>query len=293
MHPLLKTLRPHQWAKNLLLVLPAGAGHLVPTPHLLVQLADGVASFSLMASAVYITNDLLDVSADRLHPRKKDRPIAAGAVSVRAAAILAAACAALAILLAFQLSRLFVVTLLGYALLTTAYSVWLKRLLLVDVIVLACLYTIRVMAGAVIVDIRLTRWFLAFSTFLFFSLALVKRVRELRELRSSGGPDSRQVPGRAYQPTDQETLFALGSAATLATALVWCLYITSEDARLLYARPDALWLGLPLLLYWQARVWIFTRRDAMHDDPVEFALRDRVSWLTAACFALTLLLASR
>lgn len=293
MVPVLRMLRPHQWAKNLLLVLPAGAGHVALTPSFLAHLAAGFASISLMASSVYITNDWLDVESDRQHPRKKHRPIASGQVSLQQAAIVAILCATTALALAWWVSPLYLYTLLAYAVLTSAYSAWLKKVLLVDVLVLACLYTVRVVGGAVIADVRLSRWFLAFSIFLFFSLALVKRVRELREVRAAGADDNHSLPGRAYRPVDQNALLSLGSAATMATALVWCLYVTSEDALLLYARPDALWLGLPLLIYWQARVWIFTLRDAMHDDPVAFALRDRVSWLTGACFILTLLLASK
>jgi 4-hydroxybenzoate polyprenyltransferase len=293
MPPLLKMLRPHQWAKNLLLILPAGAGHIPPTPYFFLELLSAFAAFSLMASAVYITNDLLDVEADRKHPRKRLRPIAAGIVSSRSAVVAASVCTVAAFLIAWQLSTMFVLTLLAYAVLTTLYSMWLKRVLLVDVIILACLYTVRVIGGAVVADIRLTRWFLAFSTFLFFSLAVVKRIRELREMRvAGGGGDELQLPGRAYRPSDENALLGLGTAATMVTALVYCLYITSEDALLLYTRPDALWLGLPLLIYWQARVWVFTMRDGMHDDPVAFALRDKVSWLTAACFVFALVLAS-
>ncbi|HPV75735.1 MAG TPA: UbiA family prenyltransferase [Gemmatimonadaceae bacterium] len=293
MIPVLKMLRPHQWAKNLLLVLPAGAGHVALTPSFLAHLGGGFAAMSLMASSVYIANDWLDVESDRLHPRKRHRPIASGKVSLQQAAIVAILCASTALALAWWVSPLFLYTLMAYAVLTSAYSAWLKKVLLVDVLVLACLYTVRVVGGAVIADVRLSRWFLAFSIFLFFSLALVKRVRELREVRAAGADENQSLPGRAYRPVDQNALLSLGSAATMATALVWCLYVTSEDALLLYARPDALWLGLPLLIYWQARVWIFTLRDAMHDDPVAFALRDRVSWLTGACFILSLLLASK
>jgi len=290
MPPFLRLIRPHQWAKNLLLVLPAGAGHVAITPTFLAHLAGGFASMSLMASSVYIANDWLDAESDRLHPRKRLRPIASGEVSLSQAAIVAVLCASTALALAWWVSPLFLYTLLAYAILTSAYSVFLKKILLVDVLVLACLYTVRVVGGAVIADVRLSRWFLAFSIFLFFSLSLVKRVRELR---AAGGGSKESLPGRAYRPVDEPALVSLGSAATMATALVWCLYITSEDARLVYARPDALWLGLPLLIYWQARVWIFTLRDAMHDDPVAFALRDRISWLAGACFLLTLALASR
>ena len=289
---MLRSMRPHQWSKNLLLLLPVGAGHIALTRANGLLLFRGVAAFSLLASAVYIVNDLADVSADRMHPRKRDRPIAAGTLSMPRAMVLAAVCATAAVVLAMGISKTFALTLGGYAVLTTLYSLRLKRVLLVDVIVLATLYTIRVIAGAVLVDIRLTRWFLAFSIFVFFSLALVKRVRELREMSAGGAADDSKLPGRAYRPADQVALVGLGTSATMATALVYCLYITSPEAALLYHRPDALWLGLPLLIYWQARTWVFTLRDAMPDDPVAFALRDPVSWVTAFAFGCVLVLAS-
>ncbi len=286
--PLLKLLRPHQWAKNALLALPALAGHLALTPALLVALGLGFLAFSAVASATYVLNDLVDLETDRRHRSKQHRPLAAGHVSVPAAVGMALAVLAIGIASAWQLPASFQWTLAAYTVATLAYSFDLKRRLLLDVVALSLLYTIRVIAGATLVSVHLTRWFLAFSIFVFFSLALAKRVVELRAHRNEGKAKS----GRGYQNSDVEALQALGAGAVMAASLVYCLYITSEDVARTYRAPDLLWGGLPLLLYWQARIWVLAARDTLHDDPVVFALRDRVSYLVAAGMGLVVWLAT-
>jgi len=287
--PLLRALRPHQWAKNALLLLPALAAHLAWTPALGLDLLGGFAAFSLLASALYLVNDVLDLRHDRLHPTKSRRPLASGQLSVAtalgAAALLFVAAAALAL----GRGAHFQLTLVAYLAINLAYTLDLKRRPVLDVIVLATLYATRVVAGATLVDVPLSRWFIAFALFLFFSLALVKRVAELQAV-----PDGTTgfLQGRSYMRADVPALVALGAACTAASALVYCLYVTGDDVGRLYRHPDLLWAGLPLVLYWQARIWLITNRGDMHDDPVVFALRDRVSYVVLAAFVVTVLAAA-
>lgn len=288
--PILRQLRPHQWVKNGLLALPALAGHLSWTPELARRLALGFIAFSALASAVYVSNDILDLETDRAHPSKRRRPLAAGEISRAQAIVAAIACLAVALALAFVLPRRFGLWLGVYAILTTMYNLLLKQRLLVDVVALASLYTCRIIAGAAVVDIQPTRWFLAFSIFVFFSLALVKRVIELKHATTQ---EVGVTFGRRYSVQDVPVLIGLGTSATAAATLVYCLYISSEQTASFYQSPEALWAGLPLVLYWQARIWILAQRGVLHDDPVVFALRDRTSYIVAAAFLLIVWLATR
>jgi len=287
--PLAKALRPHQWAKNTLLLLPALAAHVAWTPALGLTLLQGVAAFSLLASALYLVNDLADLRHDRLHPTKSRRPLASGQLGVPAAVGAAAILLAAAAALALPLPAAFRLALAAYLGLNVTYTLDLKRRPILDVIVLATLYATRVVAGAALADVPLSRWFLAFSLFLFLSLALVKRVVELKAV-PDGATDF--VRGRAYLRADIPVLASLGAACAAASALVYCLYVTGGEVGRLYRHPDVLWLGLPLILYWQARVWVVTNRGDMHDDPVVFALRDRVSYAVAGLFLLTMVVAT-
>ena len=267
--------RPHQWAKNSLLLLPALAAHLSLGVYLGVTLLAGFASFSFVASGLYLVNDIQDIPHDRLHPTKSLRPVAAGRLPVRRAAAVAAVLLVAAAGIASQLSPGFRWALAAYVGLSLSYSFVLKRRPVLDVIVLATLYATRVVAGAALVGVPLSRWFLAFSLFLFLSLALVKRVAELQAL-----PDGYAgfVRGRSYRRSDIPVLAALGVSCAAACALVYCLYLTSDDVGRLYRHPDLLWAGLPMILYWQARVWLITNRGEMRDDPIDFALRDPESY---------------
>jgi len=287
--PLLRALRPHQWAKNTLLVLPALAAHVAWAPSLGLDLLAGFASFSLLASASYLLNDIIDLPHDRLHPSKCRRPLASGQIPVRLAAGMAAVLLVAAAAIAAGLPQRFQLALGAYLALNLAYTFGVRRLPVADVIALATLYATRVVAGAALVDVPLSRWFLAFSLFLFLSLALVKRVVELQAV-----PDGTTgfVRGRSYLRADIPVLVSLGVACAAASALVYCLYVTGEDVGHLYRRSDVLWIGLPLVIYWQARVWLITSRGDMHSDPVVFALRDRVSWYALAAFLLTVVAAA-
>ncbi len=286
----LREIRPHQWAKNFLIFLPAMAAHLQWTRAQLTDLVAGFVAFSFLASAVYVVNDLVDLPNDRQHATKRNRPIAAGLISRNAAIAGAAILVAISAAATWQMPRLFQVTLAVYLVITTAYSFALKRRVLLDVICLAGLYTIRVVAGSTLVDAPLSQWFLAFSIFFFFALALVKRVAELRPLVSE--TSTKEIAGRGYAGPDLPMLTSLGTSASMASALVYCLYITSSEVTRLYRHPKLLWMGLPLFLYWIARVWLLTARGRMNEDPVVFALRDRMSYLIALGFLVTIWLAA-
>ena len=285
----LRAVRVHQWAKNLLLALPALAAHLGPTPAVIAPLAVAFFSFSLLASAVYLVNDVADLEHDRAHPTKRARPLAAGEIGTGAAMAVAALLAVASLSLAWTLPRAFLQLWAGYMALTTLYSFALKRVVVLDVMVLGALYTARVVAGAAAVEVPLSHWFLAFAVFLFTSLAILKRMVE-----SLGvvGRDEESLAGRGWAARDIPVLLGFGAACSVASALVYCLYITSDEVRQLYGRPDILWLGLPIVLYWLGRVWLLAQRGLVHEDPLLFALHDRVSYVVGAAIALTLWLAA-
>jgi 4-hydroxybenzoate polyprenyltransferase len=283
----LKALRLHQWSKNVLVFVPLIAAHRAGEIPLLLQAVFAFLAFGLCASSVYLLNDLLDLPADRAHPRKRARPFAAGTIpilhGVALIPLLLLASAGLTLLL----PPLFAATLALYYLSTLAYSLSLKRLVLVDVLLLAGLYTVRVLAGAAAVVVTPSFWLLAFSIFLFLSLALAKRHAELKVLLKQGTEKSR---GRGYHAADIDALMSLGSAAGYMAVLVLALYINSPTVRDLYHRPEVIWLLCPLLLYWISRVWLGAHRGKLHDDPVVFAFKDHVSRLVlvlAAGIALT------
>ena len=275
-----RALRLHQWLKNLLLFVPALAAHELDNMALLSQAGIGFIVFGLCASSVYLLNDLLDLGADRRHPRKRHRPLAAGTISIKAGAALVPALLVAAFAGALALLPLaFAAALAVYYGLTLAYSFWIKGKLMADVIVLAALYTMRIIAGAAAVAIMPSFWLLALSMFLFLSLAMVKRYSELASLESVGRT---RALNRNYEAGDYAMLSSLGAASGYTAVLVLALYINSDDVVLQYRHPMAFWLLCPLLLYWISRVWLLTGRGQMHDDPVVFALRDRVSrWLAA------------
>lgn len=285
---LIRAMRPHQWSKNALLVLPALAAHLPWSGSLAWTLVTGFFAFSFLASAGYILNDLADLPHDRQHKIKRHRPVASGDLPIPWALASAAGLVGVAGAIAWTLPEVFRAVLASYFVLAVTYSLVLKRREMIDVITLATLYTSRVVAGAVLVDVALSRWFLAFSVFFFISLALIKRVAELLD---PSDEESEGAPGRAYLRSDVPFLTSFGSAAVAASGLVYCLYITGDDVNGLYRAPDLLWLGLPLLLYWQGRIWILAARGKLMQDPVLFALRDTVSHVAIGAFLITVWLA--
>ena len=268
---MLRALRPHQWSKNLLMFLPALAAHDFSN---LFSVLLGFAAFCLTASAVYIINDLLDLAADRAHPRKCKRPFAAGDLSAATGAAMTGGLLIAALILGLLTGNpYFIAALALYLGATFAYSIWLKRRLIVDVITLAGLYTARIIAGAAAASVILSPWLLGFSMFLFLSLAAVKRQAELTDQMHSG----RESTGRAYEIDDLPVMRGVALSASQGAVLVMALYISSEEVRVLYDKPTILWLICPILLYWSMRMVMKAHRGVMSDDPIVFATTDRVS----------------
>jgi 4-hydroxybenzoate polyprenyltransferase/phosphoserine phosphatase len=271
---LLRAMRPHQWVKNLLVFVP------ILTSHALLDLGSwwgglqAFVAFSVAASGIYLVNDLLDLSADRAHAAKRRRPFASGAAPLGWGMGLGAALLVLAAVLGWLAGILAVVAL--YAGAALAYSLALKRQPLVDVFTLAGLFTIRMFGGGEATGHSLSLWLLAFSVFLFLSLALVKRVTELRE-GTSRGP-AKAVAGRSYGPADLDMLQLFGVGAAFAASLVLALYVQHEAATGRFAAPGLLFGIVPLVLLWSCRMWLSTARGYMHHDPILYAARDRVTW---------------
>lgn len=273
----LRAMRLYQWVKNLLVFVPAMLAHRIATPEVLLNAALAFVAFGLCASSVYLVNDLLDLPADRRHKRKRFRPFASGALSAKQGVIAAALLLASAIEVAALVNARFCAVLAAYYAFTWAYSLSLKRKALVDVMTLAGLYTIRIIAGAAATSIAPSFWLLAFSIFLFLSLGIVKRYTELEDARQAG-----KLAGRGYSAADLPLLQSLGTAAGYSAIVVMALYVNSPDSQALYRHSKGLWLICPLLLFWVSRVWLLATRGQMTDDPIVFALRDRISLVVIA-----------
>jgi 4-hydroxybenzoate polyprenyltransferase len=282
---LLRAVRPHQWAKNLLVFVPLVAARAIGDVAGWGAALVAFAAFCAVASAIYLINDLLDLAADRQHASKSRRPFASGTLPLEVGLIAAPLLLLAAIGLSAAVGAL--PLLLLYAALSCAYSLWLKAQALVDVFLLAALYGLRLLAGGVASGYHVSLWLLAFSSFLFLSLAIVKRVAELMALP---GGAAKSAVGRGYRAGDLQILQLMGVAASFVSALVLALYVQSELAGGVAKRPSISWVIVPLVLFWQCRVWLVTARGAMHEDPVVFAVRDWGSWVVAiACFAILLL----
>jgi len=248
-------------------------------------------AFGLVASATYLVNDLLDLPNDRRHASKRARPLASGRLGIATGVALAAGLATAGFLLAIAASPSFALMLAGYTVITLAYSLWLKSRALLDVLVLAGLYTWRIMAGAVVAEVALSNWLLAFSMFLFLSLALVKRCAELEEMIDS---ERTHTPGRGYLLADLATLRGMGMASGFLAVMVLALYIDSQNGKTLYPAAEWLWGLAPLLLAWVMRIWLkVARRELRGEDPVAFALKDRYSWVTLLAMGGFAVLASK
>jgi 4-hydroxybenzoate polyprenyltransferase len=286
----LKALRIHQWAKNTLIFLPLLLAH-AWAPALLAGAAVAFLSFGLCASATYIVNDLLDLESDRQHPRKRRRPFAAGDLSALAGVAVVCLFLLASLALALLLPRIvatinpglalfapykFVQWLALYLVTTLAYSLRLKRAVLVDVIVLSGLYTIRILAGSAATGVAVSTWLGGFSIFFFLSLAFVKRFAELESLRERGGAT---VSGRGYHVADIEQLRSFGTASAYASVVVLTLYISNLDAAELYRHTNRLWLLVPVMLLWLSRLWLLASRGQLDEDPVVYAITDRRSLL--------------
>jgi len=270
---ILRALRPHQWLKNILVFMPMLAGHHFSTS-VALQSALAFLSFCLVASCVYILNDLLDLTADRAHPRKCRRPLASGALPIRLGTAMAPALLFAGLAVALTLGPLFVLVMLGYFILTTLYSLWLKRLVVADICTLAVLYTTRILAGAVATGLPLSVWILAFAIFFFLSLAAVKRQAELVDSAVRG---QLSAAGRGYHADDLTLVAQMATAAGYVSVLVMALYLNSPAVQEIYSRPSVLWGICLVLLYWISNMVMVTHRGGMDDDPVVYAVKDRTS----------------
>jgi 4-hydroxybenzoate polyprenyltransferase len=285
---LLRAIRPHQWIKNLLVFVPILTSRAVDDltawrPAILIFLA-----FSAAASGIYLAKDLLDLEADRKHARKRNRPFASGTLPLHVGLI----ASPLLLLLGLGLGRAAgsLPTVLYYVITAIAYAFYLKSQPIVDVFTLAALYTIRLFGGGIATGHHVTLWLLAFSSFLFLSLAAVKRASELMTLSSE---DVERAVGRGYGPNDRGILQLMGVASSFASTIVLAFYIQGGMGSGLGSSPTCptlTWVLVPLILYWQCRIWLFTARGRMHDDPIIFAARDWVSWLVAICCLITFLM---
>ncbi len=287
--PYLKALRLHQWLKNTLVFLPLALAHQLVNPMLVLHTITAFLCFGLCASSVYVLNDLLDLPSDRQHRSKNKRPFAAGDVPLLHGLLISPVLLICAFSLALLLPTAFILVLAFYYLCTGLYSFRLKRIMLVDVIVLATLYTIRIISGAAAISIVPSFWLLAFSMFLFFSLAVVKRYTELDYLRTAG---ISQSEGRGYYAQDLSIMAIFGVASAFLSVMVFALYINNEETSGQYLTPEALWLICPLLLYMVTRIWLLAARGQIEEDPIVFALKDRISQIVTLVCGLLLWLAN-
>lgn len=275
---LVKAMRPHQYAKNLLLFVPLLTAHRFDLLSVL-QVSLAFIAFSICASSVYLLNDLIDLQSDRSHPTKKNRPFASGRLPIALGIVMVPALIVAAFAIALAVSPLFCAVLAGYFALTTAYSFSLKRKMVIDVVALATLYTVRVVSGAVAIEVTVSEWLLAFSLLIFTALALVKRYTELSTRLHEGLEDP---SNRNYKKTDLPVIAALAAAAGMNAVTVIALYVSSPAVQQLYTRPALLWGLFPLFLYWISRVVMLAHRRIMDEDPIAFALKDPRSWVVGA-----------
>lgn len=272
----LRALRVHQWVKNTLLLIPVITSHRIDQSEVIKRALVAVFAFSFTSSAVYVINDLWDVKSDRNHPAKRHRPFASGHLGLMTGLVLVAASLGLATLAGFTCGVQFMEILAGYFLLSFFYSCFLKRQLVLDVLILAGFYTLRIFAGSVATGIPLSIWLLIFSMFFFFCLALVKRYAELLEISRESKIDA--SVGRSYIALDLPQIGALGISSGMISVLVLALYVLSPDVLLLYHNPKILLLLCPILVYWAGRLWLLANRGRIIGDPVLFALKDLPSY---------------
>jgi 4-hydroxybenzoate polyprenyltransferase len=286
---LVRVLRPHQWVKNLLVFVPVVLDHKLFHAPTMAKASLAFAAFCCAASSAYILNDVFDLEADRRHPTKRYRPFAAGTLQPAVGLALVPALLALAVAISWSsLPQTFTALLALYVVLTSAYSLYLKRIAVVDVLLLAGLYTLRVLAGIAAARVRFSTWLLAFAMFLFLSLAFLKRYTEVSAM---DGAATEPVRGRGYVRGDREWLGTMGGASGYLSVLVLALYINSDQVVALYRLPLALWLVCPLLLFWTSRMWLLAHRGQIHDDPIVATVRDPASYLIGLLVALVMYLA--
>jgi 4-hydroxybenzoate polyprenyltransferase len=283
----LRAMRPNQWLKNLLVFAPLLTSRSIDDVSGVLHALCAFISFCAVASGVYLINDLMDLKADRYHPRKRLRPLPSGALPLTFGALLAGVLAVVGVTLAAAVEISWLI--LIYLAASLSYSLGVKRYPLLDVFTLAGLYTLRIVAGGVASGHAVTFWLLAFSGFIFLSLALIKRVAEMMEVEVS--LEIRQKTGRGYYPEDRPVLVVFGCAAAFASSVVLALFVSTSAAVQPYRTPELLWTLVPLFLFWQCRLWLSTTRGLMHDDPIVYASQDWVSWLFAVSVIIVTLLA--
>jgi len=283
-----RALRIHQWLKNLLLFVPLLTAFSFLEPGKFITMSIAFLAFSFAASAGYVINDILDIDSDRLHLRKRNRPFANASITIPAGFLATVGLLAAACLLAATISVHFLAMLMVYLTFTSAYSWVFKQYVLIDVLMLSLLYTLRIISGSVAVDITTSSWLLAFSVFIFFSLALVKRCSELVSLGQIG---HQAAHGRDYRVSDLVVLWPLGVGAALSSVVVFGLFISAQETQARYASSQLLWLVAFCLIYWLGHLWIKTARGEMYDDPLVFAVKDCVSRMTILIMILATLAA--
>jgi 4-hydroxybenzoate polyprenyltransferase len=284
----IRALRPHQWVKNLLLFVPLVTAHKVADLQAWLHATQAFLAMCLAAAAIYIANDLLDLDADRAHRSKARRPFASGQLPVWAGLCSIPALLGGAWLTALTVPSSFLGWLGAYAAVALAYSALFKRFAIVDVLILATLYTVRLVAGAAAISVPMSAWLLAFSMFFFLSLALVKRYDEIDASRREGGP----AAIRGYLVSDMEVVGVSGIASGYLSVLVMALYTNSHEVTVLYAHPEWLWGFCPLLLFWISRLWLHAHRGEIHDEPILFATRDWSSYVVLLAGGAIMYLAS-
>jgi 4-hydroxybenzoate polyprenyltransferase len=286
----IRCLRPHQWSKNLIIFVPALAGHKLAEPMYWFYNVSAFIVFCLCASGAYVINDLMDMTSDRLHPRKRNRPFARGDLSPGLGWVIGLSLIICGFALAAMLSIEFATVAAAYIVLTTVYSLWARKVELLDVFFLAGLYTMRLIAGYT-AGIAYSAWLLMFSMFVFLSLALLKRYTEMSD--QPAAPDQSASHGRGYGSYDLTLLASLGIGCGCLATLVLGLYVNSQQVLLLYHQPMLLLLLCPLWLFWISHAWLVTCRRQMHDDPIVFAFQDRKSYVVGALILLVLAMATK
>jgi 4-hydroxybenzoate polyprenyltransferase len=283
MSALLRSLRPLHWTKNVLVFAPVILAHRGSDREALTAAGLTFLAFCLAASGTYLVNDVRDREFDRLHPNKRNRVIASGAVSPLVALIACAVLIGAGVIIAWSVSTEVIWYLAGYFLLSLVYSLWLKRRVFLDVLALSALWTIRVLAGSAAARVEASDWLLALSVFLFVGLALLKRYADLGFLAAQS---TDAAPGRGYVTGDRDLLRSMGVTSGYLAVLVLALYLNSPQVARLYAHPRLLWLVCPLLLYWIAHMWFLAHRGHIEDDPIVVAARDPASYVVGALIAL-------
>ena len=283
-----KQLRIHQWVKNILVFVPALAGHLLFENGIFIATLTAFCSFCLIASSFYIINDIHDINSDRIHPKNKARPIASGKISVSLALFISLIILIIGAILALRLGLLFSITILTYCILNIIYTYYVKQIIILDLIILMMFYIIRLLAGYVVIQSPLSIWLLSFSVFLFFSLGLLKRYVEIILLREN---NVESVIGRGYSIDDNNILMSIGVCSGLVASLVLLLYIGSDNIAVLYNRPIILIFLVPIYMYWVSWTWFMAIRKKIKLDPVTFTIKNKSTYFLLLCCLIIIVLA--